>query len=276
MTYARRCILTLLPLLVVLPMLLGSDCNDEEALEWQLVWQDEFAGPEGQLPDSAKWAFDIGTDWGNLQLEYDTHRPENVSLDGNGKLRIIAREEQYQGSAYTSGRINTRGLFSHQHGRFEARVLLPIGAGIWPAFWMLGADFPGVSWPNCGEIDIMEYRGQEPSVLVSSIHGPGHAGDDAISGRHIAQGGALNEQYHVFGIEWSDDSIAWFIDDKQYHRVERGDLPSQARWVYDHPFFILLNVAVGGRWVGPPNAGTVFPQTMWVDWVRVYEFGPGG
>jgi len=274
MPHIRRRKLWLLPLSVLVLTSLGGDCDREEAWEWVLVWQDNFEGAEGQLPNPEKWRFDIGTDWGNLQLEYDTDRPENVSLDGNGRLRITARKEQYEESDYTSGRINTRGLFSHKYGRFEARILLPIGRGIWPAFWMLGADFPDVPWPDCGEIDIMEYRGQEPNILVGSVHGPGHSGSNAISGEYQSSG-FLNEQYHVYAIEWDSESITWFIDDTQYHRVDRDDLPDGARWVYDHPFFILLNVAVGGRWVGPPD-DTVFPQTMRVDWVRVYELIPGG
>jgi beta-glucanase (GH16 family) len=156
---------------------------------------------------------------------------------------------------------------------FFPRILLPIGQGIWPAFWMLGADFPDVPWPDCGEIDIMEYRGQLPNILVGSLHGPGHSGDNAVSGSYESPG-FLNERYHVYAVQWETDSITWFIDGTQYHRVGRGDLPPGARWVYEHPFFILLNVAVGGRWVGPPDDSTVFPQTMLVDWVRVYAFGP--
>jgi beta-glucanase (GH16 family) len=273
MPFALRSILQIVSLSVLVVISMGSDCDRQDAWEWRLVWQDEFDGPEGQLPDPEKWRFDIGTDWGNLQLEYDTDRPENVSLDGNGKLRIIARKEQYEGRDYTSGRITTRGLFTHERGRFEARILLPIGQGIWPAFWMLGADFPGVPWPDCGEIDIMEYRGQEPTILVGSIHGPGHFGDNAISGRYESPR-FLNEQYHVYAIEWDTNIIEWFIDDTLYHRVERDDLPEGARWVYNHPFFILLNVAVGGRWVGPPSEKTVFPQTMRVDCVCVYESSP--
>jgi beta-glucanase (GH16 family) len=221
------------------------------------------------------WTFDIGTGWGNQQLEYDTDRAENVSLDGNGKLRIIAREEPYQGSGYTSGRINTRGLFAHQGGRIEARILLPVGQGIWPAFWMLGDNFPGVPWPDCGEIDIMEYRGQEPSTLIGTIHGPGYSGGGGITARYQSES-ALNERYHVYAIEWDAASVTWFIDGTRYHRVGRGDIPDGTSWVFDHPFFILLNVAVGGRFVGPPNDQTVFPQTMLVDWVRVSEFGPRG
>jgi beta-glucanase (GH16 family) len=267
----------LVPLPVLLVVWLSAACERdlEEAMEWHLVWQDDFDGPADQLPDSATWRFDVGTDWGNRQLEYDTDRPQNVSVDGHGRLRIIAREERYEESDYTSGRINTRGFFSQKYGRIEARILLPIGQGIWPAFWMLGAGYPDVPWPDCGEIDIMEYRGQEPNILVGSVHGPGHYGSNAISGEYQSSG-YLNEQYHVYAIEWDNNGISWFIDDTQYHRVEPDDLPDGARWVYDRPFFIILNVAVGGNFVGPPNDETVFPQTMLVDWVRVYEFGPRG
>jgi beta-glucanase (GH16 family) len=236
----------------------------------QLIWQDEFDGPAGQLPDSTRWQFDIGTDWGNLQLEWDSDRPENVSLDGAGHLAITAREEEFEGQPYTSGRIKTKDLFEQTYGRFEARIKVPIGQGIWPAFWMLGADIDEVSWPQCGEIDIMEYRGHEPRVLFGSLHGPGHFGDDALSKRIVLEQGTFPENFHVFAVEWTEDSITWFLDGSPYHTVTATDLPAGAEWVYDHPFFMILNVAVGGRWAGPPDENTVFPQTMLVDWVRVY------
>ena len=241
----------------------------ENEASWQLVWSDEFEGPAGQLPDPANWAFDIGTDWGNAQLEFDTDRPENVSLDGNGNLAITARRESYQGSAYTSGRIKTQGLFEQAYGRFEARLRLPAGQGIWPAFWMLGNDIDAVGWPECGEIDIMEYRGQEPSLVLGTIHGPGYSASAGVSGRYALQGARFDTDFHVFAIEWTEDGIDWFVDDDFYHSVDRSD-PS-GRWVFDHPFFILLNVAVGGGFVGPPNESTTFPQSMLVDWVRVYQ-----
>jgi beta-glucanase (GH16 family) len=264
-----------LGLLVALSLALagwGGRCSDGELPQIDRVWEDGFDGPAGQLPDPDRWRFDIGTDWGNAQLEYDTDRPVNVSLDGNGHLAITAREEVFQGREYTSGRINTRDLFDQARGRFEARIKLPVGQGIWPAFWLLGSNFEEVGWPACGEIDIMEYRGQEPHIVHGSLHGPGYSGGEAVTGRFTLAGGeGFNEGFHVFAIEWNADSITWFVDDTPYQTITPGDLPPGARWVFDHPFFIILNVAVGGYFVGPPDAETTFPQTMLIDYVRVYR-----
>ena len=254
----------LLPMVVLL-----AACEPDEGPAWSLVWEDEFEGPAGQLPDPHRWTFDIGTDWGNAQLEYDTDRAENVSLDGSGSLAITARRESYEGSAYTSGRIKTQGLFEQAYGRFEARIRLPVGVGIWPAFWMLGHDIDSVGWPECGEIDVMEYLGQEPGIIHGSLHGPGHSGGQAVTRRYQLPDGRFDTDFHVFGIEWDSESISWYVDGNRYNLVRSGDV--SGRWVYDHPFFILLNVAVGGNFAGPPNEATVFPQTMLVDWVRVYE-----
>jgi len=255
--------------MLLLVALLGCK-EDEQPREYGLIWQDEFDGPAGQLPDAERWRFDLGTNWGNLQLEYDTDRAENVSLDGSGNLAITAREEEFAGQSYTSGRIKTKGLFEQTHGRFEARIKLPVGQGIWPAFWLLGADIDEVGWPTCGEIDIMEYLGHEPRVLHGTIHGPGHYGDNAVSGRHVLAQGGFNLGFHVFAVEWTEDSIKWLVDGYTYQTVTPADLPHGATWVYNHPFFIILNLAVGGRWPGPPDESTVFPQTMLVDYVRVY------
>ena len=255
----------------LLAFLATSAFGDEgDASPRTLIWHDEFDGPAGQLPDPDRWQFDLGTDWGNLQLEYDTDRADNVSLDGEGNLAITARVEDYEGQPYTSARIKTKGRFEHSYGRIEARIRLPIGQGIWPAFWMLGADIDKVGWPQCGEIDIMEYRGHEPRVLHGTIHGPGHKGDDAIGNRFVLEDGGFHLGFHVFAVEWTEDSITWYLDDRVYHSVSLTDLPTGAEWVYDHPFFLILNVAVGGGWVGSPDETTEFPQTMLVDWVRVY------
>jgi len=246
----------------------GGRCATEPR-EVEDTWADEFDGPAGQLPDATKWAFDIGTDWGNAQLEYDTSLPENVSLDGNGYLAITAREEDYRGRSYTSGRIKTQGLFDQTRGRFEARIKLPVGQGIWPAFWLLGADFETVGWPGCGEIDIMEYRGQEPGIVHGTIHGPGYSGGSGIGSSYTLSEGGFDEDFHVFAIDWDEDGITWYVDDQPYQTIQPEDLGGRS-WVFDHPFFIILNVAVGGHYVGSPNESTVFPQTMLIDWVRVY------
>jgi beta-glucanase (GH16 family) len=239
------------------------------------VWSDEFEGPSGQSPDASRWAFDIGTDWGNNQLEYDTNRPENVSLDGDGNLAIIARKESYEGQNYTSGRIKTAGLFAREEGRFEARIKLPVGQGLWPAFWLLGANIGSVGWPDCGEIDIMEYRGQEPNIVHGTLHGPGYSGGAALTGSYTKSGAGFDADFHVFTIDWDEDGITWLVDGIAYQTFTPASLSSGRRWVFDHPFFILLNVAVGGNYVGPPDGSTVFPQTMLVDWVRVYGYTSG-
>ncbi len=257
-------------LLLSVSFFLSGCSEEEETVEQGLIWQDEFEGDAGELPDPTKWQFDIGTDWGNNQLEFDTNHPRNVSLDGEGHLAITALEEAYEGQSYTSGRIKTKGLFEQMYGRIEAKIKLPVGQGIWPAFWMLGNDFGPVDWPHCGEIDIMEYRGQEPRVLIGSVHGPGYAGNNPISTRHeLAQGG-FHLGFHVFAIDWDESGITWQVDGFTYFMVTPADLPPGTAWVFDHPFFFLLNVAVGGHWVGDPDETTVFPQSMLVDWVRVY------
>lgn len=239
---------------------------------WELVWSDEFEGEAGSLPDEARWSFDVGGDgWGNEQLEFDTDRPDNVSLDGEGHLAITALREDYQGNAFTSGRIKTQDRFEPAFGRIAARIKLPSGKGIWPAFWMLGADFDEVGWPDCGEIDIMEFRGQEPFVVHGSLHGPGYSGGTPLTGSYFLPDDALfTDDFHVFAIEWDPGRIAFFVDDTVYQVRTEAHTPG-ARWAFDHPFFILLNVAVGGAYVGDPNEATPFPATMLVDWVRVYE-----
>jgi beta-glucanase (GH16 family) len=249
-----------------------AGCGErDEAQQYVLIWENEFEGPEGQLPDPENWAFDEGTGWGNNQLEWDTDRPENVSLDGNGNLAIIAREEVFETCDYTSGRITTENLFEHARGRFEANIKLPVGQGIWPAFWLLGADIGTLGWPECGEIDIMEYRGQSPSIAQGALHGPGYSGGSSIWRQYVLTGSGFNEDFHVFGVEWESDRITWYIDDTKYFSVTRADVTGRGDWVFDHTFFIILNVAVGGDFVGSPDEATVFPQTMLIDWVRVYK-----
>lgn len=248
----------------------GCDSSGDSEKEWQLVWSDEFDGAQGALPDSTKWTYDIGTDWGNNQLEYDTNFPRNVSTDGEGNLRITAIRESYQGQPYTSARIVTRDLFEPMYGRIEARIQMPSGRGMWPAFWMLGSNIDQVGWPQCGEIDIMEYRGQEPTVLHGSLHGPGYSGGNPITKRFELQGDRFDTGFHTFRIDWDPDGITWYVDDQAYHRATPQDVGSND-WPYDQSFYLILNLAVGGGFVGSPDQNTTFPQQLVVDWVRVYE-----
>jgi len=237
--------------------------------EWTLVWSDEFNGSAGTSPDATKWAFDLGngTDgWGNQELQSYTNSTSNVSLDGKGNLTITAIKN---GNSFTSGRIKTQNLFEQTYGRVEARLKTPFGPGIWPAFWMLGNNANTVGWPQCGEIDIMELRGQQPHIINGTLHGPGYSGGNALSKAYGLQNSRFDTDYHVFAVEWSKEKIDFFVDDYLYQRVTPKDVSGQ--WVYDHPFFLILNVAVGGNYVGFPTDGTPFPQTMTVDYVRVYN-----
>ncbi|MEN9335804.1 MAG: Beta-glucanase precursor [Bacteroidota bacterium] len=244
-----------------------------DSRNWQLVWSDEFEGASGQSPDATKWGYDIGmgnNGWGNQELQFYTNRVQNVSTDGNGNLVITALKENYNGAQYTSARIKTKGKFTQQYGRFEARLKTPYGQGIWPAFWMLGDNFETVSWPNCGEIDIMELRGQLPSTINGTIHGPGYSGANAISGSHTLLNSRFDTGYHVFAAEWDAKKIDFFVDGYLYKRIAKSDVPGE--WVFDQAFFMILNIAVGGNYVGlPNNTYTVFPQKMTIDYVRVYQ-----
>ena len=257
---------------VLLALLLVSGCDPDETQTvtnfTRLVLEQEFE-TDG-APDPAVWDFDIGTGqngWGNQELQYYTDRTENVKVD-NGVLLITAREESFEGSAYTSARLVTKDLFEQQYGRFEARIRLPWGKGIWPAFWMLGADIDENPWPGAGEIDIMEYRGQDPSVLIGSVHGPGYSAGEAISKEYVLQNDRFDTGFHIFGIEWGPRYVNFYVDDVLYNQITPEDVPGE--WVFDKPFYILMNLAVGGNFVGSPNAETEFPQTMLVDYVRVY------
>ncbi|WP_426755045.1 glycoside hydrolase family 16 protein [Myxococcus sp. Y35] len=243
----------------------------QPSTDWELVWQDEFDGPAGTPPSPERWVHDVGGHgWGNEQLEFNTDRTENAAHDGAGNLVITARRERYGNNDYTSARIRTQGRYEPTYGRIEARIQLPVGRGIWPAFWMLGANIASVDWPECGEIDIMEYRGQLPSIIRGSLHGPGYSAGNNIGQEHVVSGTRLNEGFHVYAVEWEPDRIRWFLDDTMFFEATPARLPEGARWVFDSPHFIILNVAVGGTFVGPVGRDTVFPQEMKVDYVRVY------
>ncbi len=249
----------------------ATDDNQTVATFTELVMADEFS-VDGTI-DSSIWGFDIGTGengWGNNELQYYTDRPENVTVQ-NGVLIITAKEEQFNGASYTSARLLTRGKFEQTYGRFEARIRLPYGKGIWPAFWLLGDDSNGSEiWPDIGEIDIMEYVGDQPSRMFGTVHGPRYSGGESISKGYVLENDRFDTGFHIFGIEWGPDYINYYVDDVLYNQITPDDVPGE--WVFNRgPFYIILNVAVGGALPGSPNAETVFPQTMLVDYVRVYK-----
>jgi len=255
----------------------ASSPSSATSAEWKLVWSDEFNAPNGSPVDTAKWVSETGGGgWGNDELEYYTNRLENAfQRDGNLVIKVI--QEKYTGSDgvsrnYTSARLKTQGKFSQAYGRFEARIKIPRGQGIWPAFWMLGGDIDKVNWPDCGEIDIMENIGKEPGLVHGTIHGPGYNGANGIGTPFgLPPGEKFADDFHVYAVEWEPNQIRFYMDHVLYASRTPADLPKGAKWVYDHPFFILLNVAVGGGWPGSPDASTVFPQEMLVDHVRVYS-----
>ena len=272
----KKLFLTKAALFLVLIFTLWS-CEDTSELKkhnWELTWQDEFNDiPADKLPDATKWTYDLGAGgWGNAEWQTYTKSSQNVAIDlvdGVGCLKITAG---FDGSTYTSARIKTQGLFEQGYGRFEARIKLPYGPGIWPAFWLLGNNKETVNWPQCGEIDIMEYKGQEPNIVHGTIHGPVLYGGKAITQTFGLENGRFDTDYHVFAVEWTEENIDFYVDETLYKRITRTEVESKkGEWVYDHPFFIILNLAVGGNFSGYPNEFTIFPQTMYVDYVRVYK-----
>jgi len=243
----------------------------------KLVWSDEFSGPAGAPPAGSKWIHDIGA-WGftNNELETYTDSTANASLDGQGHLALVARRQTETGPDgrtrnYTSARLETQGLFSTTYGLIEARMKIPAGAGLWPAFWLLGNGFNTVGWPACGEIDVLEALDGFPSVAHGFINGPSDqaphytVGHTAVSARSLASG------FHTYAIRWSRNSITWLLDGVPYGTTTPKNLPPGARWVFNGPFHLVLNLAVGGEWGGPPTSSTRFPATLLVDWVRVYQ-----
>lgn len=236
----------------------------------QLLWSDEFDGAKGSPLDAAKWSYETGDHNPNNELEVYTDSTENVFHDGRGHLIIRALKEN---GKYTSGRVVTRGKFDVEYGRIEARIKIPRGQGIWPAFWMMGNE-NGKRWPDCGEIDIMENIGKQSDLdkVHGTVHGPGYSGGHGLTHIYTAPNHRpYADGFHVYAVEWKPDSITFLVDDVPYGEVTPSKLPPGTQWVYDHPFYLLLNVAVGGSWPGNPDRTTKFPQKMVVDWVRVYR-----
>jgi beta-glucanase (GH16 family) len=251
---------------------------------WKLVWSDEFNGAAGRPPDARNWTHEVGDGtaqgipgWGNNELEYYTADPQNSATDGNGNLAITARRADGSLNCYygpcqiTSARLVSQHKAEFAYGRIESRIKVPAGAGLWPAFWSLGANIGDVGWPQTGEIDIMEFVGRVPNEAFGTIHGPGYSGGASFGDTHDF-GVPVSDDYHTFSIEWQPDRIDWYVDGIRYHTATPASVaPNQ--WVFNHSFFLILNMAVGGYFGGPLDPNVVFPQSMLVDYVRVYQ-GP--
>jgi beta-glucanase (GH16 family) len=238
---------------------------------WQLLWHDEF---DGNAIDTANWTYDLGGGgWGNGEMQTYTNAPENARVE-NGLLIIEARKEDngQGGFKFTSARLKTQGLQTFQYGRIEARIKVPAGKGFWPAFWMLGENFPVVGWPDCGEIDIMEYVGREPDLIIGTMHGPGYSGAVGLS-KWYRPGFNIADDFHTYAIEWDTNQISWFFDGEQYSTYTREDVGNR-QWVFDQPFFIILNHAIGGTLGGLVTPDTQFPSQYLIDYVRVYQTAP--
>jgi beta-glucanase (GH16 family) len=244
----------------------------------RLVWSDELSGPAGRAPGRGKWEAVVGgAGWGNHELETDTGSTANASLDGHGHLAVIARHQSHTGAdgitrPFTSARLDTAGRFSFTYGRVEARIKIPAGQGLWPGLWAVGDDIATVGWPRSGEIDIMESLGRDPFVNYGTVHGPKAGATDGYAiGHDFVSRVSLASAFHVYGVVWAPGSITWTVDGRPYARVTPHDLPRGSRWPFDRPFYLILDLAVGGDSPGAPDSATRFPARMLVDWVRVYR-----
>jgi beta-glucanase (GH16 family) len=242
---------------------------DDPNYDPNLIWSEEFNYTG--LPDAQKWNMETGAGgWGNNELQYYTNLEANAMVE-NGVLTITAIEEEYNGSNYTSARITTQNKFDFKYGKIEASIKLPYGQGLWPAFWMLGANINTVGWPSCGEIDIMEMVGGDPNgdnTCYCTLHWDDDGSHASYGDSYTLPSGILADDFHIFTVEWDSQEIRGYIDDIEYYVA---DLTPAGLSEFHQNFFVILNLAVGGDWPGPPNASTTFPQTMQVDWVRVYQ-----
>lgn len=264
--------------------LTNTQAKSNDPADWKLVWSDEFSSKPGTAPDPTVWGHEVGDGtvngipgWGNDELEYYTDSTENAATDGQGNLVITTKQADsslscyYGPCQYTSARLLTKNRFEVAYGRVEARVKVARGAGLWPAFWMLGTDIDQVSWPQTGEIDIMEYVGRLPNEIFGTIHGPGYSGGQSY-GKSYDLGRPVPDDFHTFAVEWQPNKIVWYFDGIAYHQATPSDAFLQGKqWVFNHPFYMLLNVAVGGNFGGAVGAETTFPQSTLVDYVRLYQ-----
>jgi len=245
--------------------------NAVAAPQLAATFTDDFNGPAGSAADGSKWQYETGDNVNNHEREWYTSGAANGALDGQGHLVITAKKEGghncwYGACQYTSARLNTSGKFTAQYGHVEARMQIPRGQGMWPAFWMLGTNIGSAGWPNCGEIDVMENVGFEPNTVHGTIHGPGYSGSGGIGAGY--SGPVFADGFHTYAVDWAPNSIKWSVDGHVYQTRTPADLGGKS-WAFNHGFFIILNLAVGGYWPGDPNGSTPFPAKLVVDYVHV-------
>lgn len=226
-----------------------------------MVWSDEFdvAGS----PNPSKWGYDLGAGgWGNNELQYYTNRIDNATVSG-GTLKIIAKAESFSGSSYTSARLLSKDKFTFRYGKIEARAKMPVGLGTWPAFWMLGSNFTTVGWPACGEIDVMEHLGRQLNTIYGTVHHPGHSGGSADGGTTVISNATT--EFHIYAAEWTASTIKFSVDGVVYYTFNNS-----ASLPFNQPFFIIMNVAMGGNFGGTIDPAFV-SSAMEIDYVRVYQ-----
>jgi beta-glucanase (GH16 family) len=256
-----------------------STSGDTASAKSGLMWSDEFSGPAGAPADPHSWSYENGgSGWGNNELEYYTQGPGNASLDGEGHLAITAQKvppssglQCWNGPCqFTSARLDSAGKQEVEYGRIEFRAKVPGGAGVWPAVWLLGSNIGQAGWPQSGELDMMEFVGKIPDGVFGTIHGPGYSGAQADSGNRDL-GEPVADQWHVYSVEWSPALIVWKVDGTEYHRATPADVAPH-EWVFDgHPFFLVINLAVGGNFGGDVASDTTFPETLLLDYIRIYQ-----
>jgi len=260
-----------------------SSAGSTDVTPFATSFSDDFNGAAGSGIDTSKWHFETGDNVNNHEREFYTSGTHNAALDGNGNLVITARKDNpsnfqcwYGTCQYTSARLSTSATFTQRYGHFETRMKIPRGQGMWPAFWMLGNDIGSAGWPTCGEIDIMENIGREPGTVHGTFHGPGYSGAGGIGAPFtLPNGQQFPDGFHIFAIDWSPNQVQWSVDGTIYETRTPNDLNGN-RWVFDHPFYVLVNLAVGGDFPGDPNSSTVFPQQLVVDYVHVTTSSTGG
>ena len=264
------------------PEQVGADFWAGPKGTWQVVHREDFEGMSGSSADASVWNELVTGSPYNKELEYYTNRPSNLMLDGNGHLVITAQSEFFVDATgvtstqpYTSGRVDTQHHWETTYGRIEARIKLPAGKGLWPAFWLLGSNIDSVHWPACGEVDILEMAGHDPTTIAGSLHAVGYAENSPVHAEYTLPSGTFADDFHVFAFEWAADGMRWLVDEHPYAwRTPEGMKNIYLNWQFDQPMFVILNLAVGGIYDGDPNAQTQFPAQMLVDYVQISTLVP--